>query len=184
MIEQAAHLDTTAMQVVSTTIEALPTPGEVALWAESASTAKLIETAEALGHAPGALPPEVLAANARLVERLDTFEQNRDDILARPDADPPAPPRPDQELAEHHARQQEVLDHKLDEMRAMQEARIARGDVRDPDALRAAMDKAAERERQMLEQRQEAERQRAAMEQAEREAAARQEALMLAARQR
>lgn len=56
--------------------------------------------------------------------------------------------------------------------------------MRDPDALRAAMDKAAERERQMLEQRQEAERQRAAMEQAEREAVARREAEMLAARQR
>lgn len=114
VIEQTAHLDTAAMQVVATTIEALPTPGEVALWAESASTAKLIETAEALGHAPGALPPEVLAANARLVERLDTFEHNRDDILARPEAAPPTP-----ELDERHARQHEALEHKLDEMRSM-----------------------------------------------------------------
>lgn len=179
VIEQAAHLDGAAMQVVATTIEALPTPGEVALWAESTSTAKLIETAETLGHAPGALPPEVLAANARLVERLDTFEQNRDDILAPPETPPPTP-----ELDERHAQQQEALDRKLDEMRAMQEARIDRGDVRDPDALRAAMDAAAERERQMLEQRHEAERQRAAMEQAERAAMARREAEMLAARQR
>ncbi|WP_372072049.1 hypothetical protein P7L75_28245 [Tistrella mobilis] len=194
-IEQAAHLDGPSMQVVGQAIEALPTPDEARLWAEAASTATVIEIAsEHSGLAPGALTPEILAQTAPLVERMDDFAQNRDDILDEPapsqppeptriqdDGPAPTAPPPRSDLDQKHEMQRQALEEKLELHRDHQEARIARGEVRDADTLREKMEEAAARERQRLEERQAAERERAAREAmdraaAEREAAARREA--------